>query len=261
MTPAERVIAALSASGLSVRENGSRKWEAQCPAHDDRNASLSIDVGDDERALLCCHAGCATDAMVAALGLEMRDLFADDRPATTNGHRKIVASYDYLDESCGLLYQVIRFEPKSFRQRRPDGNGGWQWNLNGTRRVLYRLPHVIEAVAADRRVWIVEGEKDVHALEAAGEVATCNAGGAGKWRREYAEVLRGAPLVMVIADCDGPGRKHAAAVAASLEGIAAQVRVGEPAAGKDVHDHLAAGLGLTDFKPVSLPPPDSTEQT
>jgi len=86
------------------------------------------------------------------------------------------------------------------------------WKLGETRRVLYRLPQVIEAVKAGKTIYIPEGEKDVHAIEQAGGVATCNPGGAGKWKREYAESLRGAQVV-VVADKDTPGRKHARDVA------------------------------------------------
>ena len=114
------------------------------------------------------------------------------------------------------------------------------------RRVLYRLPQVIEAVAAGRRIWVVEGEKDVHALEAVGEVATCNPGGAGKWTSAYSDVLRGAKVI-VVADRDEPGRKHAREVVGSLAGASTDVAVVESLSHKDVHAHLAAGGGLDAF--------------
>jgi putative DNA primase/helicase len=72
------------------------------------------------------------------------------------GSKRQVATYDYKDEAGDLLYQVVRYEPKDFRQRAPDGNG-WKWKMPGVRRVLYRLPEVVEAVAARRVVYIVEG--------------------------------------------------------------------------------------------------------
>ena len=78
-----------------------------------------------------------------------------------NSQHKIVASYDYTDEFGTLLFQVVRLAPKTFRQRRPDGKGGWIWNLEGVTRVLYRLPDLMEALALERRVFVVEGEKDV----------------------------------------------------------------------------------------------------
>ena len=113
--------------------------------------------------------------------------------------------------------------------------------------MLYRLPRVLEAAAAGATVYVAEGEKDVHALEACGAVATCNPMGAGKgkWRDEYTRSLRGAHVV-VVADRDDEGRKHAEHIRASL------ARAGTPARGRapgreDAADHLAAGHGLDDF--------------
>ncbi len=165
--------------------------------------------------------------------------------------RREVESYDYTDENGTLLYQVIRYDPKDFRQRRPDGSGGWIWNLRGTRRVLYRLPDVLAAVARGDRVFIVEGEKDVAALEAAGEVATCNAGGAEKWREEYAEALSGAHVI-VVADRDKAGHRHARNVAESVAKAGSSVDVVEPLEGKDAHDHLVAhGRTVEEFVTVA----------
>ncbi len=81
------------------------------------------------------------------------------------GAKRQVATYDYLTASGELLFQVVRFEPKDFRQRRPDGNGGWIWKMGGVDRVIYRLPEVTAAVEAGRTILIAEGEKGVHALE------------------------------------------------------------------------------------------------
>ena len=144
-----------------------------------------------------------------------------------NGSRrgKIVTTYDYRDESGELLFQVCRMEPKDFRQRRPDGNSGWTWKTKGVRRVLYRLPELLVADPSEI-VFIVEGEKDVDRLRSMGLVATCNAGGAGKWRREYADCLQDRH-VAIIADNDAPGMKHAETVARSLHETAASVKLVE----------------------------------
>jgi 5S rRNA maturation endonuclease (ribonuclease M5) len=242
MSAVDRILGKLE----RVKRN-EKGWEARCPAHDDRVASLSIAGGDDGRVLLRCHAGtgCATEEIVAAIGLKMVDLF---EPSSSK--RRIVATYDYEDEQGALLFQAVRFEPKGFAQRRPDGRGDWIWKLEKTRRVLYRLPRVLEAVKAGQTVYVVEGEKDVHALEQAGEVATCNPMGAGKWRDQFSKALRGAAIV-IVQDRDEEGRKHAAAVAKSLHGIAESVHVIEAAEGKDAADHLAAGRTVTEFVAVS----------
>ena len=109
-------------------------------------------------------------------------------PEQQSPSRRVVKTYDYTDVHGALLFQVVRFEPKDFRQRRPDGNGGWLWSLGDTQRVLYRLPEVAEAVASDHPIFIAEGEKDVDALMGIGVTATCNPGGAGKWRDEYSQL-------------------------------------------------------------------------
>jgi len=236
-----RVTAALEAAGCGPLRRGM----ARCPAHDDRTPSLSVSQGD-RGAVLHCFADCELDDVLRALGLEARDLFDADeagpRARRTNGaeRARVVATYPYCDERGELLYQAVRYDPKDFRQRRPDGRGGWVWNLGDVRRVLYRLPDVLRAVAAGDRIYVLEGEKDADAGWDAGLVATTHPGGAGKWRAEYAEALRDAEVV-IVADRDEPGRRHARAVAASLRGVARSVEIREAAEGKDLADHLAAG--------------------
>lgn len=261
--PIDNVLAKLD----DPKSTGPSQWQTRCPAHDDRAPSLSVSEGDDRRVLLHCHAGCSGEDVLTALGLTAADLF-EKRNGKANGKaREIVATYDYTDAEGKLLYQVVRFEPKDFRQRKPDGAGGWEWKLGKVEKVPYRLPQVLAAVDAGEKIVIVEGEKDVHALEERGVVATCNAGGAGKWKPSYSDHLRGAN-VAIIADADEPGRKHAAEVAESLQGIAAEVKVFEPAEGcKDVSDHLEAGHKLGDLVPLegardadeheAGPPPDT----
>lgn len=212
-----------------VRREG-HEWKALCPAHADKNPSLSIRQGEG-KTLIHCHAGCSSEAVLAALGIETRDLFDDVGQA-----RRIVAEYDYCDEKGELLFQVVRSEPKDFRQRRPDGKGGWSWKLNGVRRVLYRLP----GLAAARSVVVCEGEKDCETARALNLVATCNPQGAGKWRPEFADALKG-KRVCIIADADVPGRKHAQDVAISLAGSVDSLRVIELPGAKDLTEWVARG--------------------
>lgn len=152
---------------------------------------------------------------------------------------KIIATYDYHDTTGKLVFQVCRMEPKSFRQRRPDGTDGWVWSVQGVSLVPYHLPELIPAAL----VYVCEGEKDVDRLRAAGLTATCNPMGAGKWRSEYSSHLKG-KFVGVLADNDAAGRLHAQDVARKLHGIAGNVKVvdlpGLPDKG-DVSDWLAAG--------------------
>jgi putative DNA primase/helicase len=149
--------------------------------------------------------------------------------------RKIVGTYDYTDEAGRLLFQCVRYAPKDFRQRQPDGKGGWTWNLKGVRLVLYRLPEVVKASEA----WIVEGEKDCDTLAALGLCATCNPLGAEKWRDEYNEALRGKSVV-IVPDNDAPGRRHVEKVTQALQDVAASVKIVKlPDTVKDASDYVA----------------------
>ena len=123
------------------------------------------------------------------------------------------------------------------------------WKLGSTRRVVYRLPEVLEAVAAGDTVYIVEGEKDADRLRAEGVVATCNPHGAGKWHARYNDTFKGAHVV-VIADLDDPGRAHAADIAHHLDGVATTVEIRMPYEGKDVSDHFQLGHTLDQFLPI-----------
>lgn len=244
-TAFERVTAALVAHGAQPPRTANGPW--CCPAHDDRTPSLSVTAGAD-RVLLKCQAGCATGAVVEALGLTLADLFDEERARPDRP--RIVATYDYTDESGALLYEVVRFDPKGFRQRRPDGRGGRIWNLQGIERVPYRLPEVIAAVDEGRRVFIAEGEKDVEALRRAGEVATSNAAGAGKWDPRWARYFIGADVV-IAADTDLPGYRHAKDVRDSLAPVAKAVTVVQAAVGKDAADHLGAGRTVAEFVQIT----------
>jgi len=211
-----------------------------------------------------CFAGCTAEAIVGSLGLKLSDLFpAKERSSTGLG--RMVAIYDYQDATGTLLFQVCRFEPKTFRQRMPDtsSSDGWTWKLGNTQRVLFRLPEILKAVADERPIWICEGEKDCLALVENFLHSTCNVGGAGKWGPEYSESLRGAD-VSIVADKDVPGRAHAQKVGASLFKCAKSVRVIEvPDVNgkvcKDVSDYLVAGgcigelIAIADEAPTWTP--------
>ena len=240
----EEFVRLLDERGLRPKQTGAGQWAALCPSHQDRIPSLSVGAGNEGRVLLNCHVGCAIDEILGTLGLSKPDLFASPNGG---GRSEQAVEYIYLGRDGKPVMKVVKKPGKRFSQARPDGEDGWLWNLQGVDRVLYRLPEVLAAVAAGERIYIAEGEKDVHALEGAGVVATTNPGGAGKWRSEYSEALAGADVV-VIADRDEPGRRHAEEVAKSLTQRGCAVRIVQAAEGKDAHDHLAAGLGVEDLK-------------
>jgi hypothetical protein len=224
-----------------VRKSGHR-WKALCPAHDDRNPSLSIWRDDDGEVCVKCFAGCATSEILKALGLAQPD---PSRKLASSKSGPVVAVYPYRDEQGQVLFEVVRYAPKQFRQRRPDGKGGHIWDLQGVRRVLYRLRE-LAAAPLDQTAFIVEGEKDADRLAAAGLIATTCPGGAGKWRHIDAGVLRDRRIV-ILPDNDQPGRQHAQEIGTALHGHAAEVRVVElpdlPEKG-DVSDWLADGHSI-----------------
>jgi hypothetical protein len=245
-----------------AKQHGSY-WMAQCPAHRDGTPSLSVSEGDDGRVLMNCHAGCNVAAVAAAIGLKVSDLFADDKPKTDQP--KIIAEYDYRDADGELVMQVIRLSPKDFRQRRPDGKGGWIWKTSEVSKVLYRLPDVIAAIGRGDPIFVTEGEKDADTIAGLGLVATTFVGGAGKHHltRGGAELLAKASLVSVIADNDPAGHDHARKVAEDVTSRGGTAKTYVMAKGKDVTDALVIhGLKFEDldtFIPLEQADPPADE--
>lgn len=254
--------------------DGNGSWSCRCPAHEDGKASLSVDDRDGGGVLVHCHAGCTADAVVGAIGLKLADLMPPREVAAGakvkhSGAGRIVATYDYRDEAGGLLYQVCRMDPKNFRQRQPAGDG-WLWKMDGVRRVPYRLSAVLAAVVEGETIFVCEGEKDCDNLARLGFVSSCNAGGAEskfdggkKWLPEFNQCFYEGRVV-IIADRDSAGRKHAQIVARHLQPIAESVKVIElPDVGeivvKDATDFIEAGgfaadlMLLADAAPVWSP--------
>jgi len=243
----------------AVRSTGSG-YSARCPVHEDRVSSLSISRGEEDRALIHCHAGCPLDDILLDRDLTLSDLFADDpvpvpipAPVLTSASTQIL--YDYHDLDGTLLHQVVKGEGKQFRQRHPTPDG-WVWKTSG-RRVPYRWPELVGQSA----LWIVEGERDVDTLFDHGLVATCNLGGASKWRaEETAALLDLHPAqVYVIPDNDAPGRKHGDSVVEQLTAAgltATLVPLPGIAAHGDASDWFAAGGTAESLRALAADPPD-----
>jgi len=140
--------------------------------------------------LVKCHAGCTLEAILAVLELKLA--ISSRLPRRTAAAWRSPLPYDYTDESGELSYQVVRLAPKSFRQRRPNGRGGWTWKLGNATRVPFHLPNLIAGVTEGKWIFVAEGEKDVLRLEGAGFVATSNSGGAGKFLPAFAPYFKGA---------------------------------------------------------------------
>jgi putative DNA primase/helicase len=231
-----------------VRKTGENEWKALCPAHDDHHPSLSVAQGIKGPIVHCFAGKCLQEEVWSAIV----DLCAGNPTATvatSNGHRpsrKLVAVYPYTDEEGSLLYSVHRFDPKDFRQENANGEP----TTRGVRRVPFHLPRLIEGVARPATIYVVEGEKDVLNLEAKGFYATCNAGGAGKWLPAFNDFLSGAHVVL-IPDWDEAGKKHSLEQYVALRAKAKDLQVKRAAVGKDISDHLEAGLKIADLISVT----------
>lgn len=246
------------------RDSGG-SWICRCPAHNDKTESLHVKLGQNKRGqdiiLVKCFAGCDWESIIAAMGLEKKDLTCDpsddppwdggtvrkakptyekrkapaarkeDEKKTDHGPKTLECSYPYTDEEGKLLFEAVRYRyqdgTKTFRQRRPDPDkpGQWIWTLDGVRLTLYRLPEVKKAIQEHRAIWIAEGEKDADNLARIGLCGTSSPMGAGKWNKgTYSESLRGATCY-ILPDNDEPGWQHARDIAAGLDGIAAHARI------------------------------------
>jgi len=230
---------------------GPNRWQACCPAHEDRNPSLSISLGDEGKPLLYCHAGCSFEAIMSALSFTNTAIpkTAVSTNAQNGRERRIVATYDYLDEYGRLRFQKVRYEPKDFRIRRPQEESGWEWSLGDVQPVPYRLPDLLQS----RRfvvVYLVEGEKDADRLASLGLIATCNFDGASKpgqkpkWRPDLYNQFFDGRVVYILPDNDEPGQAHAVYIANSLASLAQSVKVvtlPDLRPGEDVSDWLDKG--------------------
>jgi putative DNA primase/helicase len=204
---------------------------ARCPFHDDKTPSMSIDLKAGRWFCHTCNVGGGIlDFERKLTGNDDRECWTainatigrDAPKASESKHGTLVAAYDYRDANGEVVYQAMRYEPKDFRQRRPDGKGGWIWNMDGVTRVPFNLPALVRANVA----LIAEGEKDALNLQEAAAkfpgmdgtlayAATCNVGGAGKWLDEYSVYLAG-KRVFVFQDNDDSGREHAQKVCTSV---------------------------------------------
>ena len=215
---------------------------ARCPAHDDRNPSLSIKQYDDGLGIKC-HAGCDTDEILAAVDLTKRDiLIRAELVENALPHKPREARearvYEYQDAEGNPYTRVRRTASKRFIQQRWEG-GEWVNGLNGTQPILYHLPDLMDPARKKAPAFVVEGEKDADRLAGLDLIATTAPMGAEKWRLEYALFLQDR-TVYIIPDNDPPGRRHAEQIKATLPGAVILPLPGLPRGG-DVSDWLDAG--------------------
>lgn len=233
----------LESIGVPLIGSGPQRTSNRCAGtqHKKDHRCVSIDLAKQVwHCNDCGTGGSVIDWLAIEQGKAPKDVFKElagkQQQAPVPPREQIIATYDYENENGELIFQVVRLEPKSFRQRRPDENGGWIWDMSGVTRILYRLRELLKADS----IVHVEGEKDVESLRALGFVASTSAGGASQWLDAYADSYRG-KHVAIIPDNDPPGWKYAKAVLASLEGKALTGKiVALPDPHKDVSDYMKA---------------------
>ena len=267
LSPFDRVIAALRARGcrVQVKADGQRaRAQCPCPGHADRRESLSV-TSRNSVLLLNCFAGCRTNDILAALGLQSRDLFSGPSTLRTRQDDPIAVVYQYVDVRTGVQVEKVRTISKRFFWRHADATarGGYRAGLDGSEPGLYRGEHLIGL----KHVLVCEGEKAVNRLTGLGLIATCGPYGASAWPARLTDQLRrcGVVEIVIFPDADVPGQRHARRVAmacwtdcqpltvkiVSLPGLAA---------GQDVIDWIDAGHTADELRTlIAATPPWSPE--
>lgn len=229
-------------SKFDIRTSQGNFYKAICPAHDDHNPSLSI-TDDGDKLLIHCHANCSTYDVLDAVGLNMKDLYANDNQIYNNHNKtKIIANYKYYDENGTFLYAVEKKldanGKKSFQFYHLNNNKK-VYNLKNVRRVLYRLPELMQGLEQSDLVFICEGEKDVDTLMNLGLLATTNPMGAENWLNDFNHLFTGKNIV-IMQDNDEAGEKRTKKLIAELQNIAKSIKV-------IVFKDLPKGSDVTDW--------------
>ena len=241
----DRIISRSHAQGISEawNDDGHAKgsgdqFYSKCPLHNKEGESLSIlwVPGKDGNGdiLFNCHGHCSwkeiykkaeDDGLIPKWAPTKRVRTGATVEFWIDQGFKHITCYPYQNEDGVLLYEKHRFldlkGKKTYRQRRADGNGGFdRWKLDdkdrSTRKVLYNLPAICKAIQTAQTIFIMEGEKDCDLAVKDGLIATCNFDGAGKWREEDSEPLIGAARIIQVIDNDWAGYEHLNLVGASL---------------------------------------------
>src|SRR5665648_25741 len=209
---------------LNKVKGSGNQFTACCPAHDDKNASLSISTGNNGKILLKCHAGCTTEAVLKSMDLTTKDLFSEEKVKSKK--RTVVEEYIYTNVEGEAIHKKIRYDDKTFSQAHLNKTGKWEFNLQGVTPLLYNLLEVVKGIKDGKNVYIVEGEKDANNLIKCGRIATTNTHGAGpnKWLQHYNDYLHDSSVI-IISDNDNVGKDFSLQIANSLSGKTKSLKV------------------------------------
>lgn len=248
-------------SHFQVKKYGNGKAQALCPAHPDKEASLTITQGNDGKTLLKCHAGCSSESVVLAAGLKMADLFSENRLSEerrrmyieSREKRKIEAVYNYVSINGEYAYTKIRLEGKKMLFGMLNDER-FEYGLKGRSKkefnaIFGSIPRIKEAIERNEPIFIPEGEKDVNTLIKKG-YAAFSCGGANDWNKNVSELCNGAEVI-ILADNDDPGKKLAATIEKDLKGISKSVKIIVPMPDTpkaDITDYFEAGHTVEEFE-------------
>lgn len=243
-----------------------------CPFHADKNPSMSVNTKDGTwHCFACSIGGSIIDLEMQYNGISLAEAMQKLSEGITTSHPiprsvpnqappppingtqvivdddcpfkpkpELVATYHYVNAVGEPVFQVMKYNPKTFRQAHVGPDGELIWDMEGVTRVLYNLPEVMKA----ERVFIVEGEADCDALHELDLVATTSSGGAGKWLDAYSEYFTDKEVI-ICPDNDEPGRKHAEQVRESIAPYAKWIKqIKIPPPSKDIRDYLDAGKDI-----------------
>ena len=249
---------------FKIQKQYEDKAQCVCPAHTDRQASLTVSRGRNST-ILYCHAKCDYRDILSAVGLATRDLYYDDSKPQSGSWRayiekregrRIEAIYNYVDYQTGnYLYTKLRLAgEKMLHGILKDGR--FRYGLDGHSRKELKgiytpggLGALNKAIMEGKQIFVPEGEKDANTLVTRGYTAM-TAGGVNDWQPEFAEVLCGAEVI-ILADNDTPGKQLASRILADLRGIARSARVIVPVPDvpkADISDYFGAGHSNEDFE-------------
>ncbi len=250
----DEVLSLISSKTGFEPKKSNNGFMACCPAHDDKNPSLSVSETADGTILIKCFAGCYTKDICSAIGIESKDLFPDHlvlQKSNTSKKRKIT-EYEYKDEQGHTIFKKVRVEPakdgsaKAFFFSRKDKNNKDIFDCKGCRKLLYHLPEILDGIKKGKPICFVEGEKDADTLMSLGLIATTSPT-TSRWEQEFTDILKDADVI-ILYDYDRTGFKRRDSLSNALHGKVKTLKVVDlpglefkESHGEDVSDWLQKG--------------------
>ena len=246
---------------FKIKKRYGDKSQCQCPAHNDKHASLTITKGR-KCTLFYCHAGCSVDEILGAAGLEKKDTFYDVEPRSPNWRayvegrekRKIEAVYNYVSINGAYAFTKIRCEGKKIIYGKLQNDRftyglGHDVGRKSYKAIYGSLQAINKAIAEGRPIFIPEGEKDVDTLIKQGYTAFTY-GGVNDWQSDFTTLVQGAE-VFILADNDEPGKRVAETIQNDIKAVAksSKIIVPMPDTPKaDITDYFNAGHSKQEYE-------------